>query len=318
MEKRVRAILVTTAVILAVMFGIAYQDRDPDPIKVETATARAQNIYNSITAQGSVQAAKSVAVSPYENAVVTAVYAKEGDKVEAGDIMCTLTVENPSAGRPIDLQNAWELIADTSVQVTTAEEKETVRTPISGTVMALPQVGERVWTNVPCLQVADLEALQVRARIPEIYADDLRDGQTANISAAALKDKVYRATVKSVAPVAVRTVSLTGESREATVEAVLPLSSSAESLRPGYTVTAKIFTDFHADAIVVPYEAVCQRGEQEYVFCVEDGRAVQRAVTTGYMLEKVTEVVDGLQAGEIVILAPKDDLTDGTRVEIKI
>ena len=43
---------------------------------------------------------------------------------------------------------------------------------------------------------------------------------------------------------------------------------------------------------------------------------MQKAVTTGYLLEEVTEITEGLTAGELVILSPSDDLTDGTPVEV--
>ena len=52
------------------------------------------------------------------------------------------------------------------------------------------------------------------------------------------------------------------------------------------------------------------------MFCVQDGIAVQCAVTTGYMLETVTEIVEGVSAGAAVILSPPDTLTDGTPVEV--
>ena len=170
--------------------------------------------------------------------------------------------------------------------------------------------------GLPCIRIADLGKLQVRAQSPELYAGELQVGQRANVTASAAGDKVYGAQVASIAPVAVRTMSLTGQSSEATVEAVLPLSGDTEGLRPGYSATVKVFTEFHPDAVVVPHEAVCQRGEQEYVFCVQGNRAVQCAVTTGYMLETVTEILDGVAAGAAIVLSPPDTLTDGARIEV--
>ena len=111
-------------------------------------------------------------------------------------------------------------------------------------------------------------------------------------------------------------MSLTGQSGEATVETILSLCGDTEGLRPGYSASVKIFTEYHPDAVVVPHEAVCQRGEQEYVFCVENGHAVQCPVTTGYMLETVTEIVEGLAPDAAVVLSPSDTLTDGAPVEV--
>ena len=52
------------------------------------------------------------------------------------------------------------------------------------------------------------------------------------------------------------------------------------------------------------------------MFCVENGRAVQCPVTTGYMLETVTEIVEGLAPDAAVVLSPSDTLTDGAPVEV--
>ena len=184
------------------------------------------------------------------------------------------------------------------------------------TVLTIPAAGEAVVAGLPCIRVADLSRLQVRAQSPELYAGELAAGQRANVTASAAGDAVYGAQVDSVSPVAVRAMSLTGQSGEATVETILSLCGDTEGLRPGYSASVKIFTEYHPDAVVVPHEAVCQRGEQEYVFCVENGRAVQCPVTTGYMLETVTEIVEGLAPDAAVVLSPSDTLTDGAPVEV--
>ena len=64
---------------------------------------------------------------------------------------------------------------------------------------------------------------------------------------------------------------------------------------------------------------VCQieHGEQEFVFCVQDGHAVQCVVQTGYLLEDTVEIIDGLPTGVSVILSPPDELTDGDLVEVQ-
>ena len=214
------------------------------------------------------------------------------------------------------MQAVWKAVFGQTSQTVTAAETNVLRAPVSGTVLTIPAAGEAVVVGLPCIRVADLSRLQVRAQSPELYAGELAAGQRANITAAAAGDAVYGAQVESVAPVAVRAVSLTGQSSEATVEAVLSLPGNTDGLRPGYSATVKIFTDHHPDAVVVPHEAVCQRGEQEYVFCIQDGRAVQCAVITGYMLETVTEILDGVDPEATVILSPSETMTDGASVEV--
>ena len=178
------------------------------------------------------------------------------------------------------------------------------------------RAGETVRGGFPCAVIADLSSLRVRAETPELYADELRTGQKANITLAAA-DRMYAARVASLAPVAVQAVSLAGDSGSVTVETMLDLEGDMTGLRPGSSATVKIFTDHRKKAVVVPYEAVCQRGEQEYVFTIENGRAVQNPVATGYLLERVIEVRSGLEGGETVILSPSDELENGAKLEVQ-
>lgn len=315
MEKHARAVLASTAVILTAMLFWFWGNQPPAAEPVTIGWSSVQDIYNSVTIAGTVEAAESTALCPMGNAVVAAVYASVGDTVEQGDVLCTLTDEQPDSGTE-SVQAVWNAVSGQAAQTVTAGEQSVLRAPVSGTVLAIPAAGESVIGGLPCIRIADLSTLQVRAQSPELYAGALKVGQRANITASAAGETVYAAQVDRVSPVAVRAMSLTGQSGEATVETLLSLRGNTEGLRPGYSASVKIFTEYHPDAVVVPHEAVCQRGEQEYVFCVEEGRAVQHAVTTGYMLESVTEILDGLAADAVVILSPSETLTDGTLVEV--
>lgn len=317
MEKKARMVLGATAVVLCALTLWYWKGRAPTPVSVQTGTASVQDIYNSITVSGIIEAADSTAIAPASNAVVSAVYAAVGEDVEQGEVLCTLV---PADAETVSLQDGvqsvWRAVSDESSESVTAEEEHVLRAPVSGTVLELPAAGESVFSGVPCAKVADLDCLQVRAQSPELYAGELQCGQRANITVAAVEGEIFGAQVKSLSPVAVRAMSLTGESGEATVEAVLSLTGNTEGLRPGYSASVKIFTDFHSDAIAVPMEAICQRGDKEYVFCVENGRAIMHAVETGYMLETVTEIRKGLDADSVVILSPPDTLADGDLVEV--
>ena len=308
-------VLAGTAVILSAMLVWSWQHRPPEAVAVQLGTATVQDIYNSVTFSGTVEAVDSTALCPLDSGVVAAVYASVGDEVEQGDVLCTLaplTQESAASSA----QAVWSALAGSAAQAVTAAEANILRAPVSGTVLECPASGTAVVAGLPCIRIADLGKLQVRAQSPELYAGELQVGQRANVTASAAGDKVYGAQIAQISPVAVRAMSLTGQSSDATVEAVLPLSGDTEGLRPGYSATVKVFTEYHPDAVVVPHEAVCQRGEQEYVFCVQDGHAVQCAVSTGYMLENVTEILDGVTAGTAVVLSPPDTLTDGDPVGV--
>lgn len=317
MEKQARIVLAGTALVLSCMLAWAWSARAPEPLTVETAQAVSQDIYNSISVPGTVEAAESVAVSSARTAEVTEVFAQIGDVVQSGEPLFSLagSAETASGVDLTGLQQAFSAVTSGDTAKQADEDEQGVVYAVSdGTALTLPQAGQTVYANVPCARIADLSHLQIRVRVPEMYADTIKQGQRANVTASAVGEQTYSAAVRSVAPVAVRSVSLTGQSGSAEVEAVLRLRGTTAGLKPGYSVSAKIFTDYHPDSVIVPYTAVCQQGEQEYVYTVENGAACKRAVTTGYLLEKATEIVDGLTPGSLVILSPPAELDNGDRV----
>ena len=284
MENKIRVVLLTTAAVLTAMLFWSWKHRPPEAVLVRTAAAETQDIYNSVTIFGTVESAESTAVCPAKNGVVSAVYAATGDTVQKGDILCTLTDIGRSQTAADYWQTAQSVFAISgTVNTVTAEDAHALYAPMDGTVLTVPQAGESVSADMPCIQLANPDKLRVRAQSPELYAGELAVGQRANITFSAV-DGTFHAGLTAIA---------------------------------GYSATVKVFTDHRDDAAVVPYEAICQRGEQEFVFCVQDGHAVQCAVQTGYLLEDTVEIIDGLPTGVSVILSPPDELTDGDPVEVQ-
>ena len=97
-------------------------------------------------------------------------------------------------------------------------------------MLTVPQAGESVSADMPCIQIANPDKLRVRAQSPELYAGELAVGQRANITFSAV-DGTFHAELTAI-PAAVKTFSLTNEDAEATVEVLLDLNGSTENLRP--------------------------------------------------------------------------------------
>ena len=92
MRNRARAVLFTTAALLSAMLAWAWQNRPPAAESVQTAAATVQDIYNSVTFSGTVEAADATALCPQTNAVVAAVHTAVGETVEQGEVLCTLAL----------------------------------------------------------------------------------------------------------------------------------------------------------------------------------------------------------------------------------
>jgi multidrug efflux pump subunit AcrA (membrane-fusion protein) len=81
------------------------------------------------------------------------------------------------------------------------------------------------------------------------------------------------------------------------------------------TVDVEILVDASADALQVPTEAVFVADGRHFVYRVDGGRARRTPVALGRSSIESTEVLEGLQEGQVVVVGAAGGLEDGARVE---
>jgi multidrug efflux pump subunit AcrA (membrane-fusion protein) len=87
------------------------------------------------------------------------------------------------------------------------------------------------------------------------------------------------------------------------------------SLRPGSFAKAEIVTNDAKMAVTVPNNAIVTFAGIEKVIIVQNGKALERPVTTGRRSADSTEILAGVNVGEQVIVDP-GNLQSGMAVEI--
>jgi multidrug efflux pump subunit AcrA (membrane-fusion protein) len=92
----------------------------------------------------------------------------------------------------------------------------------------------------------------------------------------------------------------------------------AAYLLDGLYVAARILADERADVVRVPIEAPRYQAGEGYVFVIDRkaGTAHRRAIKFGLADGGMLQVQEGLAAGETVVVAGQERLTDGTRVHV--
>ena len=104
--------------------------------------------------------------------------------------------------------------------------------------------------------------------------------------------------------------AVAADQRAFTVKVALPATTMP---RTG-TFARVRFDGARRHALVVPADAVRTQGQLRSVFVVSGGIARIRLVQTGDSTGDGIEIVAGLDAGEMVVVGPPADLTDGRRV----
>jgi multidrug efflux pump subunit AcrA (membrane-fusion protein) len=86
-------------------------------------------------------------------------------------------------------------------------------------------------------------------------------------------------------------------------------------LRPGSFAHAEIVTNDSKMAITVPNNAIVTFAGIEKVIVVQNGKALEKPITTGRRNGEWTEIVAGINLGEKVIIDP-GNLQSGQAVEV--
>lgn len=243
----------------------------------------------------------------------------------------------------VDLRSLQESLAQARAALDQSEEllsKTRIRSPIDGVVIQIDvKEGETViagTTNIPgstMMVIADPSESLTEVQVDEADIAMVREGQRADIFAAAYPDTPLPGTIQSIASVARQTQGQAGLSF---LVKILLDEQDELAIRPGMSVRADIYTQSSEETLAVPVQAVLYEekipggdddkdsdkdgGEETYVFVMEDGKAVRKTVEVGISSDSDQEIINGLNAGEIVISGPfrvLRNMADGDDVEVK-
>ncbi|HSW02415.1 MAG TPA: HlyD family efflux transporter periplasmic adaptor subunit [Sedimentisphaerales bacterium] len=163
--------------------------------------------------------------------------------------------------------------------------------------------GALVNQQQPIIFLPTTAAFNADIKILEVNLRKIAIGMPVRITVDALSGKVFTARVAEIAPVADSDRWFTNPNLKV-YNAVISLDSTDPALRNGMSCRVEILVQRHTDAVYVPIQAVTRVNRQPTVYAVEDGILVPRPVEIGLDNSRMVHVLDGLQGGETICLAP--------------
>lgn len=156
--------------------------------------------------------------------------------------------------------------------------------------------------------LARIDTLRVFADVPQTYASSVTVGMAAPVSRREAAGREFKGKVSRT------TQSLDPTTRTLRVQVDVPNEDG--SLLPGMYLQVRFRLAPAAKVLRVPGAAVITRADGAKVATVDASNAIRyRTVKTGRDFGTSIEVVDGLTAGERIVIRPGDDLPEGTVVE---
>jgi multidrug efflux pump subunit AcrA (membrane-fusion protein) len=227
---------------------------------------------------------EAVVGADQEGSKVTDLFVREGDAVTENQELARLSAAPQQPGAPAGRSGAISLKAPAAGLLT--EVRTILGAPAS------PQAG-------PMFRIAVNNELELDAEVPSVHLLKLNPGATARISRDDAPDIVGR--VRLVAPQIDRGTQL-GHVR-------ISLANNA-ALKPGLFVRASIDAK-RSCGVAVPRTAI-----DHLTIQVVKGNSIEtRKVRVGLVSDTSTEILQGLDVGEIVVADAGSSLHDGDQVK---
>lgn len=297
-----------------------------------------------IEVNGSVEAVNAAYISSEINGQIRKIYVDEGDRVSAGDLLVKLNtnvIESSIEEVETSLELAetiykrqkqlWEKNIGSEVEYLSAKNnKESleqrletlkaqldmaeVKSPINGVVDEIyKNQGEIAIPGVQIMEVLNLENLYINADVSEAYITSVKKGEMVLLQFPSLTGMEMWVPVHRVGNV------IKAANRTFTLQ--LKIKNRNSMIKPNMIAVVKINDYTSTQALTVPAIIIKQdlQGKYVYVARKKDNRtvAIKKYVNAGKSYEDETEITEGLQAGDRVIVKGYTQVSDGAPLEIR-
>jgi RND family efflux transporter MFP subunit len=333
--------LIATAAVLGCS-GSSGEDQSPKPVAwVAVSAAETSTIAESATLYGVVEmnpAGERVLSAPVE-AVILRIDAPVGTHVSRGQAVAHLAASAVSrlelarasadasaadqaearakrlradglvGNSEVEAAHAAALGADATRDSLSGRSKGLCLTaPVSGYVTSIAaHPGELVATGGAVAVVAQGGDVRARFGIDPLLTARIHVGANLMIAPAAGGTPI-RSPILSVSPVA------DAQTKLASVFAAVAPESGFNA---GVALTATVTLDAAKRAVTIPYAALLDDAGQPFVFVVADGVARRHDVVTGASGADRIAILDGLNAGDRVVIQGGTAVEDGMKVRLK-
>ena len=264
---------------------------------------------------------------------------KEGDRVAEGDVVLRIdprdyrnALDSASASYELAAAN-WEraekllrdeLISPSEIESVKARvvtsraamesarlqlERTTVTSPISGVINRLDaKVGLLLGVSDPVAELLQIDRVKVVVGIPESDVSAVRGLTHVDLTIDALEGKTVTGEKYFLASSPDTTARL--------YRFELSVDNKSGEILPGMFARAEVVKSEVADAIVVPLYAVITRRDDRFVYVEKGGKAGAREVELGILDGWRIQILDGLKAGERVIVVGHRSIEEGQEVTV--
>ncbi len=304
---------------------------------VQTIQVVSQSFSRDFTANGLSQAVSELNFVSDVSGRIVEIYVDKGDRVTKGKALLKIDTElyeadykaakaayealkkdearfarSNKAGGVTDQQ-----LDNIRTQLTAAEsrmiaskwkyENAVVKSPMNGMVNSrFVEIGALIAPNAPLFEIVDNSSMKVTCNVPESRVGLLSVGQKVTATDSSLPGTVFTGSIRNIG-------IKTDRGLNYPVEIVL---DDNDQIRIGMYLKVQFSDEEGSQGILIPRKAIVGSSKSADAYVVVDGKAERRALTLGAMIGDQVEVLDGLEAGDELVVAGIMNLGNGTPVRV--
>ena len=307
------------------------------PVPVETTTPFRSDIYATYAASASIASDADAPVTARVAGEVVDLMVEEGDRVAVGQILARLDGERlrlEMLAAKANLERAkkdYERNTDlhdrglvstamfeglkfdlASLQASYDLKRlnygySNIRAPIAGVVSAREiKSGQSLAVGQVAFRITETSELIAYLHIPQAQLSKFEAGHAATVTVASMPNADFAATIVRISP--------TIDVRNDTFRATAIIDNTDGNLAPGMFGRFTIAYEKHANALLIPANALLDEDEETTVYVVQNSEVVRRSVETGIEENGRVEILGGLLDDDQVVVVGHSGLRDGSKV----
>ncbi len=260
-----------------------------EAIPVKVARVELRELNEVLEYVGNIKARGEVVVYPKVSGKITEKVKVDGEQVNKGEVIAYIDRD----------------------EVGLKFQRAPIESPIAGVVgRVYVDIGENVTAQTPIALVVDITKVKIALDIPEKYIPKVSLAQEAEIMVDAYPQEKFVGKVTKISPV----VNL--ENRAAPIE--ITLDNQGQRLKSGMFARVSLIIEQRPSALVILKEAIMGKEPDNYVYSVENNKAVMKKITLGIHSGPYYEVLEGIKEGDLVVIVGQQRIYDNAPVTVEI
>lgn len=179
--------------------------------------------------------------------------------------------------------------------------------PFAGVITKkMIDLGSVIGPGSPLVEITDIKNLKLTVNVPERDVLKFRAGQIVPVKVDVLGNKTFEGKVSHVSIQADKSHNF---------KVQITVRNSDEMIRAGMYGNASLLNSNSVNALSVPRKALVGSSKKPQVYVIRNGKAILTSFNSGTSDGEFVEIVDGLNASDLIVIKGQVNLENNSKVK---